>query len=222
MNPLEGERRVVEGEGQDSSNVFGHYVSPCEFRVSNDPLEVSDQDVCETKIVGCVRDHEFLPGTIGQTKEIKLKYEYDLYYKFDNTNDNFWGMMDFLEGAMLEHVASPAVLDKEQCGSSDGDTRRRRLDAATHSRRYLQVFSEDVKKSIVAISSEAEDVQSRNYSTCSCLLIYHMRTQELCCEILQNFKANKCSNVFVCRLCHASSRRRCCLSANDWVHDDLF
>lgn len=153
--PLERRTNENEDDESDSQNVFAHYVSPCDFQVSNDPLG-SNQGQCDTNLIGCVRDHDFLPGTREQTKEIKLEYEYDLYYQFDSKNYNFMDMLDFIEGAMLDHVASPAVLDKQQCGAS-GSGRRLGDD-----RRYL-LFSDDIKKAIVAISSEPLDKQNRNY-----------------------------------------------------------
>jgi hypothetical protein len=153
------ERRTADVD-TDDENIFDHYVSPCEFRVSNDPLYLSEEDACDTKLVGCVHDHEFLPDTRKQTKELRLQYEYDLYYKFDSKNYNFWETLNFLEGAMLEHLSSSSVLDKEQCGKTDEEELRR------DTRRYLQeVFSEDVKKAIVAISSDPEDEQNREYGT---------------------------------------------------------
>lgn len=170
MDPLADSASTVEEEASSlqptttgSSSMFDHYVSPCEYRVSNDPLIVTESDVCDATIYGCVRDHSFLIQSNDNVKEISLTYDYDMYYQFNSQMHNFRDMQEFLEGSMLEHLAS--VLDLKQCPTTTATSRlgesgppQRRILSATS--RKLQGFSEEQKAYFIAINSEPGDFKS--------------------------------------------------------------
>jgi len=172
-------------EEANISNLFDHYISPCDYRVSNDPLVVAAEegDVCDATIYGCVRDHKFLLQGNDKVKEIDIRYEYDLYYKLEGEMSNEEDMLEFLEGSMLEHFAS--ILDLKQCppasysrnngsGANRKPSERRLSDAAqktssntasaTGSRR-LQGFEDEQKNLIIAINSQPTDVKSAEFGT---------------------------------------------------------
>jgi hypothetical protein len=166
LSPLNDRDLSEETEYQPSGrgNVFEHYISPCEFRVSNDPL-ISESDVCDATRYGCVRDHEFMPDTKEQVKELNVEFDYDMYYRNDSRDFDFYEMLEFLEGVMLEHLASLVELEQCQGDTLEGSTRRK-------TRRFLQEsFSEDQIKSIVSLSSEPGDVKASGqgeYSSLFC------------------------------------------------------
>ncbi|CAB9508553.1 expressed unknown protein [Seminavis robusta] len=139
----------------DDPNIFDHYASPCEFRVSNDPLVVFDQDVCDATIYGCTGDHSFLVQANEDVRPLELKYEYDLYFGYDSTSHEFQDMVDFIEGTMLEHMAT--LLGLKDCNGASAIVRRRH----NNNRRKLESFTDELKAAFVAINSEPGD-QSRS------------------------------------------------------------
>ena len=145
---------------------FDHYVSPCEFRVSNDPLVVSDQDTCDATIYGCVRDHKFLISADDKVLEMDLTYEYDLYYEFVSTMHNYRSMLEFLEGAMLEHLAS--LLEIKQCPPGSSTSRGSGQRGLSIPRgRSLMEFTEEQKALFVAINSDPVDAKSETLGKAS-------------------------------------------------------
>ena len=184
---LTAEEEIEEIEDsllQTNSNydIFDHYVSPCQFRVSNDPLLVSEpEDVCDATIYGCVRDHTFLLNSNDNVKELALRYDYDMYYDpYDSQMRNVQDMIEFLEGTMLEHLAS--LLDLKQCPplsslrsssstssntarNNDGPSQRRRATTSDIARRVLQEFSDEQSSVVIAINSQPGDLKSAEYGT---------------------------------------------------------
>jgi len=179
---------ITSGSGSTSNtqpNIFGHYVSPCEYRVSNDPLFVSEETQCDATIYGCVRDHTFLLQSTEEVKELPLNYDYDMYYQFNQEMESFPDMVEFLEGAMLEHLAT--LLDLKRCPPdmynaarlSGLHTRRQLLEeweegeeqtlevGGSNHQRILQGFTEDLKAVVIAINSQPEDVESTEYGKSS-------------------------------------------------------
>lgn len=146
------------GSSSGSGNIFDHYVSPCEYRVSNDPLLVSDEELCDATLYGCVRDHTFLIQANDEIKEVDIQYDYDMYYKFDSEVHDFQEMVEFLEGTMLEHMAS--LLDLKQCPPSYLSSARGPHRKAREITRRLEGFTEKQMSSVVAINSEPRDLRS--------------------------------------------------------------
>jgi hypothetical protein len=157
-----GDNESSYSSQSNMSNVFGHYVSPCEFRVSNDPMLVSDEDVCDTTIYGCVRDHTFLIHAMDDVKQIPVSYDYDVYYKFDSPSSyTFMDMVDFLEGTILEHLAS--LLGLKQCPPAPISNGRNRDGAGNDRQRRLEAFTEEQKAAFIAINSDPADNEATEY-----------------------------------------------------------
>jgi hypothetical protein len=149
-----------EGSNSSQSNTFDHYVSPCEFRVSNDPMVVASQDVCDTTIYGCVRDHTFLIHARDGVIQLPVTFDYDVYYKFDSSDHSVKDMVDFLEGTMLEHLAN--LLDLKQCPSSPTSNGRNRDDTGSNRRRRLVAFTEEQKAAFIAVNSDPADNEAND------------------------------------------------------------
>lgn len=146
-----------------SEPAFDHYVTPCEYRVSNDPLVVTEQDVCDATIYGCARDHKFLISEDENVVEMDLQYDYDVYYRFDSSMHNHNSMVDFLEGTMLEHLAS--LLDIKQCppgGNSSATSRGSgKRELSIQRGRKLMEFTEEQTAVFIAINSDPVDDRSQ-------------------------------------------------------------
>jgi hypothetical protein len=170
LDPPEEETNELMGVGDDESSfpvqsnmsdVFDHYVSPCEFRVSNDPMLDSDQDVCDTTIYGCVRDHTFLIHAMDDVIQFPVSYDYDVYYKFDSPDYTFMDMVDFLEGSILEHLAS--LLGLKQCPPAPISNGRNRDGTGNNRNRRLEAFTEEQKAAFIAINSDPADNEATEY-----------------------------------------------------------
>ena len=164
LDPTEEEPNEFEGNVSSylsESNIFDHYVSPCEFRVSNDPMLVSANNVCDTTIYGCVRDHSFLIHARDGVIELPVSYDYDLFYKLDSSDYMFDDIVEFLEGSMLEHLAS--LVDLKQCPPTPTSTGRNRAGNGNNGLRRLETFTEQQKTAFIAVKSGPADIQAIAY-----------------------------------------------------------
>ena len=219
LEPLDPSQRLTMGEvvedaeeslsKANSITINGnldHYVSPCQFRVSNDPILVSGpEEVCDATIYGCVRDHSFLLTANDDVKELALRYDYDMYYdQYDSQMSNVQDMIEFLEGSMLEHLAS--LLNLKQCPplsslrlsghsdarNKDGPLQRRRATSINTSRKALQGFSDEQSAVVIAINSEPGDLKSTEHGTSNELVFsFHIE----CLEVLRSRTWRKTTRI---------------------------